>query len=136
MTDYLKQICDNLAIKDKVEVRDYLSDAIAASRDGVMKSPLRCSILLGEMAQVLGVDYIPYEGRTPAHVWARTFVAYQMILEGYSTIEIGDQMCKDHSTIIHMRKKMQDALSLPNAYGDILELWDKFQKQIHNDIHN
>ena len=59
-----------------------------------------------------------------------------MILEGYTTTEIGHQMEKDHSSVIHMRKKMQDALSLPWAYKDIIPIWNEFQKRIKDDIHN
>jgi hypothetical protein len=62
-------------------------------------------------------------------------VAFQMCKEGYSTTEVGRQMMKDHSTIIHLRNKMQDVFELPQMYGDILEIWNRFQKQIQDDIH-
>ena len=132
MTEEMKDMCRSLTLQDKVEVRDYLSDLIASARGGVGKSPLRCSILLGVMAGIMGVRYIPFISRIPEHVWARTMVAYQMIREGYSTPEIGRQMMKDHSSVTHMKKRMQDALDLPVAYRDILNLWEIFQKQIQS----
>ena len=131
MSEDLKRMCENLPLQDKVELRDFLSDSILNSRGGVSKSPLRCSILLGEIANIMGVT-ISYVSRIPEHVWARTMVAYQMVKEGYSTSEIGHQMMKDHSTITHMKSKMQDALDLPYAYRDVLQIWDKFQKQIQS----
>lgn len=135
MSDDLKLAVENLTLKDKVELREYLSDMINSSRMEV-QSPLRCSILLGEMAKAMGwQNPIPYESRESHHVWARTMVAYQMSKEGYTTIEIGRQMMKDHSTIIHLRNKMQDVFALPQMYGDVLEMWNKFQKQIDHDIH-
>ena len=132
MSEELKHRCEKLSLEDKVELREYLSTLIASDQGGVVKSPLRCSILLGEMAKILGETYISLVSRIPSHVWARTMVSYQMIKEGYSTGEIGHQMMKDHATIIHMRKKMQDALDLPQAYRDILEIWNKFQTQIQS----
>lgn len=70
-------------------------------------------------------------------VWAKTMVAYQLIQEGYTLQSISRMLCrKDHSTIIHYRQKMQDALDVPQAYQDILPIWDEFQKRIQDDIHN
>lgn len=134
MSDDLKLAVENLSLKDKVELREYLSDMINSSRR--IQSPLRCSILLGTMAAALGWKHpIPYEGREPHYVWARTMVAYQMSKEGYPTIEIGRQMMKNRTTIIHLLNKMQDVFALPQIYADVLEMWYKFQKQIEYDIH-
>lgn len=132
MSEDLKRMCERLPLQDKVELRDFLSESILSSRGGVTKTPLRCSILLGEMAQILGVTTISYVSRIPEQVWARTMVVYQMIKEGYSTSEIGHQMMKDHSSVTHMKNKMQDALDLPQAYKDVLQIWNKFQKQIQS----
>lgn len=134
MTAKLKRMCENLTLGDKVELREYLSDMIAASL-AVARSPMRCSTLMGYMAQVMGKESIRYHGRKTDEAWARTMVAFQMCKEGYSTTEIGRQMEKDHSTITHLKNKMRDALSLPEAYGDIINIWDKFQKLIQDDIH-
>ena len=135
MSEELKLMCEDLTLQDMVELREYLSDIISSSKGGIRKTPLRCSMLLGEMADILGEKYISYVSRIASHVWARTMVAYQMILEGYSTTEIGHQMIKDHSTITHMKVKMEDALSMPQAYQDIIPIWNEFQKRIQDDIH-
>ena len=58
-----------------------------------------------------------------------------MSKEGYPTIEIGRQMMKNRTTIIHLLNKMQDVFALPQMYADVLEMWYKFQKQIEYDIH-
>lgn len=134
MIEDLKLACENLSLQDKVELREYLSDMINSSRS-VSQSPLRCSILMGEMAKVVGKETIGYLSREADEVWARTMVAFQMCKEGYSTTEVGRQMMKDHATIIHLRNKMQDVFELPQMYGDILEIWNRFQKQIQDDIH-
>ena len=134
MRKELKLMCEDLSLQDMVELREYLSDMINSSRRE--RTPLRCSILLGEMAKAMGWEQpIPYESRESLHVWARAMVAFQMCKEGYSTTEVGRQMMKDHSTIIYLRNKMQDVFELPQMYGDILEIWNRFQKQIQDDIH-
>lgn len=135
MSDDLKLAVENLTLKDKVELREYLSDMINSPRR-LSQSPLRCSILLGTMAAALGWEHpIPYEGRESHYVWARAMVAYQMSKEGYTTIEIGRQMMKNRTTIIHLLNKMQDVFALPQMYENELEMWYKFQKQIEHDIH-
>ena len=135
MSDDLKLAVENLSFKDKVELREFLSDMIDSSRR-LSQSPLRCSILLGTMAAALGWEHpIPYEGRESHYVWARTMVAYQMSKEGYTNIEIGRQMMKNRTTIIHLLNKMQDVFAFPQMYEDVLKMWYKFQKQIEYDIH-
>ena len=135
MSDDLKLAVENLSLKDKVELREFLSNMIDSSRR-LSQSPLRCSILLGTMAAALGWEKpIPYECRESHYVWARTMVAYQMSKEGYTTIEIGRQMMKNRTTIIHLLKKMQDVFAFPQMYEDVLKMWYKFQKQIEYDIH-
>ena len=135
MSDDLKLAVENLSLKDKVELREFLSDTINSSRR-LSQSPLRCSILLGTMAAALGWEHpIPFEGRESHYVWARTMVAYQMSKEGYTTIEIGRQMMKNRTTIIYLLNKMKDVFALPQMYEKELEMWYKFQKQIEHDIH-
>ena len=135
MSDELKLAVENLSLKDKVELREYLSDMINSSRR-LSQSPLRCSILLGTMAAALGWEHpIPYEGRESHCVWARTMVAYQKSKKGYPTIEIGKKKKKNRTTIIHLLKKMQDVFAFPQMYENELEMWYKFQKQIEYDIH-
>ena len=135
MIEEIKRMCNGLSLQDKVLLRDYLSHIINNSREGGGMTPLRCSILMGKMASVLGVQRISYVSRVAVHVWARAMIAYQMFGEGYTNAEIGRQMMKDHSTITHLRLRMQDVFDLPEAYRDILDIWNKFQERIENDIH-
>ena len=94
----------------------------------------RGNVLLGYMEEILG-EPIKLKSGLSRFVWARTMVAYQLTQERFSTLEIGRMLGKDHTTIIYMRDKMQDALSLPQAYRDILPIWNEFKKRIDNDIH-
>ena len=81
--------------------------------------------------------YVDVTGRKPKlfsrdreDVWAKAMVAYRMFNEGYTVSEISRQMFKNHSTVIHYRQKMEDALSVPQAYQDIIPIWNEFQKRI------
>lgn len=133
MIKELKRRCERLSHNEKVELRDFLTLCIIEGEE-CPKTPLRASILLGEMKRIYG-KAISYSNRDAWCVWARTMVAYQMTLEGYSSGEIGRQMEKDHSTIIYLRRKMQDALDYPQAYKDIIPIWERFQELIRYDIH-
>ena len=123
MREELKDLCDNLTIPELIEMKDYLSVKIKYA-------PWRCAILMGEMREAMGVDSLSTLSRKANDVWGRTMVAYQMSMEGFTTIEIGRQMMKDHATIIHYRNKMMDVFAYPEGFRDILEIWDKFQKRI------
>ena len=46
----------------------------------------------------------------------RCFVSYQLHQEGYSYHAIGRAMRRDHSTITHHCRVMEDMLSVPEAY--------------------
>lgn len=133
MSGELLKECERLTLKEKVELRERLSDMIKSTGSG--RSPLRCSMLLGDMAAAMGWQTVPYNSREAQYVWARAIVAWQMCREGYSTGEIGRQMMKDHSTIIHLRNKMQDVFDMPQMYEDVLDMWDKFKRKIDNEIH-
>ena len=121
MNEKLKLMCEDLSLQDMVELREYLSYIIPC-KSRIEKTTLRCNFLMGEMTDILGERYISYASRICSHVWGRSMVAYQMIKEGYSTLEIGHQRMKDHSTVTHMKVMMQDALSLPKAYGKIIAI--------------
>lgn len=128
MSEDLMNQCRNLPIADKIELRNYLSSCIANSRS-TSKDRDRASVLLRYMERILGRE-VSIFGRKPDDVWARTMVAYEMLLEGYSTGETGKQLFRDHSTIIHLKRKMEDALSVPMAYRDIIQIWEEFKNTI------
>ena len=134
MSEDLKRRCARLTTEEKLQLMSFLSTSIQNERDGIGKTPLRASILLGELGSIYG-RAISYYSRDPRDVWARTMVAYQMVSEGYSLAEIGRQLNKDHSTIVHLRHKMEDALAVPQAYRDILPIWNEFQTRISYDFH-
>ena len=123
----LKQIL-SLPVSEKKE----LIRRLELSLDGL--DGVRCTELLEIFTQVTGWRVNLYS-RDRDCVWAKTMVAYQMFQEGYPLCEIARQMFKDHTTVTHYRQKMEDALSLPQAYQDILPIWEQFKQRLDNDIH-
>ena len=55
----------------------------------------------------------------------RSFVSFQLHMEGYSYTDIGRMMRRDHSTVIHLVRKMEDMLSLPQAYKQEINMYNK-----------
>lgn len=133
MSEDLKRRCARLTTEEKLQLMAFLSSSLQKD-ERIGKSSLRASILLGELGAIYG-RAISFYSRDPMDVWARTMVAYQMVGEGYTYAEIGRQLNKDHSTIVHLRHKMEDALAVPQAYRDILPIWNEFQTRISYDIH-
>ena len=128
-TDDLRRMCLALPYRERVLLEADLRKANIEERKRPRAEPRRAAILLKIMEDTVGFPVLTND-RTSAAVWGRTMVAYQLSLEGMPVCEIAKQMLKDHSTVIFMRRKMADALSLPDAYKDIIEIWDKFQENI------
>ena len=58
----------------------------------------------------------------------RSLVAFQLHMEGYSYTDIGRMMKRDHSTVIHLVRKMEDMLSLPQAYKQEINMYNKMHE--------
>ena len=72
--------------------------------------------------------------RDQEDVWGKAMVGYQLLQEGYSLSAVTRMLYReDHSTIIRYRQKMEDALAVPYAYRDIIEIWNNFKAR-YNDI--
>ena len=58
----------------------------------------------------------------------RAFVSYMLRNEGYSYSEIGRMLQRDHSTVMHIYKKMEDILSLPHVYRKEIDMFREFEE--------
>ena len=121
----LKETIAQLPVNDRAKLRDFITDSIQEEA----KSPFRYNELIRELWAVTGKT-IDLDDRKAQFVWARAMAAYQMLREGFTTVETGRQMGRDHSTVIHLRRRIQDALDLPEAYKDIVDIWKQFQKRL------
>ena len=130
MSEELVKECLSLSLDEKRQ----LVARVKASIDGY-NDCTRAVELLDIYSDVTGRKPNLFS-RDRNDVWAKTMVAYQLIQEGYSLESVARQLYrKDHSTIIHYRQKMEDALQMAFAYQDILPIWNEFQKRIQHDIH-
>lgn len=131
----LEQRCLEMPYRYRVNLCAALQESILQERmDGKKPVCSRGEILLEMMGEILG-EPVDLKSRDARFVWARTMVTYQLLQEGFSTTEAGRMIGKDHSTAINMRRRMQDALDLPQAYKDIIDIWKQFQNKIDNEIH-
>lgn len=131
MSEELVRQCLSLSLDEKKQ----LLARVKASIDG-REDCTRAVDLLDIYSAITG-RRVNLFSRDQGDVWARTMVAYRMIQEGYTLESISRQLYKkDHSVIINYRQKMENALAVPDAYRDIMPIWNEFQKRIDNDIHN
>lgn len=130
MSEELVRQCLSLSLDEKKQ----LLARVKASIDG-REDCTRAVDLLDIFSEITG-RRVNLFSRDQRDVWARTMVAYRMIQEGYTLESISRQLYKkDHSVIINYRQKMENALSVPDAYRDIMPIWNEFLKRIDNDIH-
>ena len=130
MSEELVRECLSLPLDEKKQ----LLARVKASIDG--REDCTRAVDLLDMYSAITGRRVNLFSRDQGDVWARTMVAYRMIQEGYTLESISRQLYKkDHSVIINYRQKMENALAVPDAYRDIMPIWNEFQKRIDNDIH-
>lgn len=74
------------------------------------------------------LDHKIDNSRHRLNVTGRMYIAYIMQQDGYSTAVIGKQMKRDHATVLHLLKQMNDMLSVPNFYKKELGDFDKISQ--------
>jgi len=87
---------------------------------------------IGKMNAIVGED-VRSHGRKSALVNARAILAYTLRKEGYTYQDIGGYLGgRNHATVINICGLMQDALTLPRQYADIMHLYNKFNQAIND----
>jgi len=66
--------------------------------------------------------------RDRVNLLIRSFVAHKLRGEGYSNGEIGRRMNRNHSSVTNMGKKMEDMLSVPEAYKSEVAKYKEFEQ--------
>ncbi len=84
------------------------------------------------MENVIGYS-IEMQSREPRFIVARDCIVYQMIKRNTFTLEeIGKMIGKDHSTVSHIKTKMNEMIGDVRFYPSENKLWNDFQQQIKN----
>ena len=83
-----------------------------------VQTDVRLNRLAEVMQSVSGLDVCERSRKT------------DIVREGFTQSAIGNFLKLDHSTICCIEKRMRDALSLPVAYRDYIDLYNKFTSAI------
>lgn len=67
--------------------------------------------------------------RNPKAVMARVLVSYRLHLDGVGCNPIGWLLRKNHATIIHYYRQMEDALAYPRIFPDHIRYWNAILKK-------
>lgn len=115
-------------LKTKREIRDLLTDAIAdeekVSRRSEEERAYAKALLAMEAAIQRSIDP---DRHSPGDSWARKCIAHLLYHDGWPQTAIARMQKRNHATISHSCKTVDDALSLPQAYPDIVEMYTKFK---------
>ena len=95
----------------------------------LVQTDVRLNRLAEMMQSVSGLDVRVHSRKTDI-VRARVVFVFVARAEGFTQCAIGNFLNLDHSTVCCIEKKMRDALSLPAAYRDYIDLYNKFTKEI------
>ena len=85
---------------------------------------------IAKMNAIIGGD-VRSNNRKTVFVYARSILAYTLRKENYTYQEIGQYLGgKNHATIINNCNLMQDALTFPRQYADLIHIYNKFKTAI------
>lgn len=122
-----------LPLSLKRELYALLADSLAKAKEqpAPARDGSRLGILFSLMGDALG-EPVHRKSRIARYVTARTFIAYELLEEGYTTTEVGKMMGKDHATIVYLRGKMLNYFNLPLVFDEELALWKRFKQKIED----
>lgn len=124
--------CLQLSPGEKRYIIDRLTKSCHEEERKFSKRAERGQELIDMVCDILGIEEIP-NNRDNMSVFARSLVAYQMYLEGFTTTYIGKVINRDHSTIISLIERVSNMLMMPNFYPHEIVVWDEFKKRIENE---
>ena len=112
-----------------VDLRDYYKGILRSLREKYNRpSPIaeRYAEVLPAAEEAVGVKLNPRRDTLTTTV--RSFVAYQLHKEGYSYTDIARMMGLNHSSVIHLVERKENALSVPGAYKSETEMFNRFNE--------
>lgn len=98
-------------------------------RDSVKPNgPDRYAILKSIAEQATG--HTLTETRSRENTEVRMLIAAEMRSEGFTLEEIGIYMQRNHSTVTHYTKMLEDARKYPKMYADLIQKNESFKQQL------
>lgn len=95
----------------------------------------RPRFLIERVCAAMGLEALP-ETHDYTTNMMRMFLAYQMHLEGFTDVEVGQALTRDRATIWYYLKRMKDMMEYPISFKKEMILITKFQKAIHDETDN
>jgi len=127
IVEKIMEIVRQLPTTDQFALRKELS---RLTLDDVEPSVLdTASHYIGVMNGIVKED-VRKPSRERRIVNARIVLSHFLTLEGLSVDRVGHLLGKDHSTITHYRRRMEDALASPKTDPPLMLLYNKFLKAI------
>jgi len=114
MNELAKMACE-LPIYQRRELVQRINQSIVKEKQ-VVSAQDRYELVKSTVELVM--DHKIESGRFHRDVLCRMYIAYILVQDGYKVETIGKLLGRHHSTIIYLKKMMQDMLSLPSIYQD------------------
>lgn len=130
IVEKILEIARELPVTDQLQLRNELN---RITLDEVDPSTVeRVSRYLSVMNKLIRGD-VRKVSRKRDLVNGRTVLGYFMYAEGLGVEKIGKMLGKDHSTVTHYLRRMDNALSTPKSDPDLYALYKKFKSKIGYD---
>ena len=129
LTPHLYGRVMSLPLADRVALYEVLRTSFRTGR----KDPKdRLQYLTDRMKDCAGVD-VKDASREVKYTWPRVVFVFVARREGFTESEIGRHIGRDHSTVHHLSDRMNAAFSLPSAFADVIELYNKYIDTLTNE---
>lgn len=121
----LIRTCLDLPENERARLASLLSDSLRKKKT----DNKRFDILLEIATEVVG-DGILSRTKDFNCVMGRRMIAYQMRKEGFSLNQIGRRLNRNHTSVLHMEKMMDDIFRFPGVFKVEEEYWNEFKRKI------
>lgn len=122
----MKQSVLSMPTADRKELAEFISQSLSGSWEGCDS---RADELLRAMCAAAGEPVI-LGTRIPRQVWYRAMIAAQLRSEGYTLMRIAVMLHITHASVLHLCRKVTDAVENPEFFSDIIPIWDKFHNEL------
>ena len=124
MKELTKQ-CLSLGYRARQRLIKILTDSLEEKVSGEDRFEKMYKIVSGMVG-----DGLLTSSRDADLVLGRCVIAYQMRQELYPLYTIGKCLCRDHSSVCCMCKKMKDVMDYPEIYKREMKFWKQFKEEL------
>lgn len=90
----------------------------------------RMEAMAAVIHSLTGIDLTSHTARTGAAVRARSVFCFVARREGFTAQAIGEFIGRHHSSVYYAENHMAEALTMPTAYEDYIELYNRFIERL------